>query len=180
MLELQSPSPVKVFAGALWSEQEHWLTAVKQMENKWGTVDARRQPVEFTETDYYYPEMGPELKREFVSFANLQSPAELSSFKLLTNSIEQQSCHLDKRTVNIDVGYLDLHKIVLASTKPAPHKIYLDKGIWADMTLMFHRGDFEGFAWTFPDFKAGNYNDFFRQVRELYKKALRPHLNCST
>lgn len=175
MLELQSPSPVKVFVGGLWSNRSNWQNAVTELEQEWGEVDVRRDAVKFTETDYYCPEMGPELNREFASFTDLQSPAWLSSFKLHANKLEERFCRNGKRTVNIDVGYIDLHKIVLASTKASPHKIYLDKGIWADMTLMFHRGDFEGFFWTFPDFKAGKYNDFFRRVRDLYKRNLQQH-----
>ena len=173
MFQLNQPDPVKIFVGALWSHKENWHTALGQLEEMYGTCDLRREPGAFTQTDYYLPEMGPELNREFVSFPKLQSPADLSSFKLTTNRIEKDFCNDGKRTVNIDIGYLDLHKVILASTKPAPQKIYLQDGIWADLTMMFHRGDFHGFTWTFPDFKAGQYNDFLNDLRELYKKDLR-------
>jgi len=173
MLALSEAQPVKLFVGALWADKEAWGHALRAMERIWGEVDVRGQPVPFTSTDYYRDEMGSVLFREFVSFTRLVSAAELPALKLASNRIELDLSEQGKRAVNLDVGYLDYHKVVLASTKPGPHRVYLDRGIWADMTLMYRKGDYHELPWTFMDFGSGLYNGFLLAARERYKTAVR-------
>ena len=173
MLTLQDRLPVKIFAGVLWAAPEPWRRALQSMAALWGECDCRSNAAAFTCTDYYADEMGTELTREFVSFAGLAGPETLAELKLAANRIERENLHDGARTVNIDVGYLDYHKVVLASTKRGPQKIYLGQGIWADITLMYENGRFNSLPWTFPDFRNGAYDSFFLQVRERYKSALR-------
>ena len=52
-------------------------------------------------------------------------------------------------------------------------KIYLDQGIYADLTLTFERGEFHVVENTFPDFKSGNYNHVFIKFRKTYKSQLK-------
>lgn len=42
-----------------------------------------------------------------------------------------------KRKVNLDPGYLEPSKLVLASTKNFSHRIYLNQGIYGEVTLLF-------------------------------------------
>lgn len=173
MLALNEASPVKVFVGALWGDGEAWTRALEAMVAQWGVVDARAAPVPFTFTDYYLAEMGGGLMRELVSFAALVCPGSLPELKLAANRIEAELCRDGRRTVNLDVGYLDYHKVVLASTKAGSHRVYLRDGIWAEMTLMYSKGDFHALPWTFIDFKSGVYNVFLREVRQRYKAEVR-------
>lgn len=69
------------------------------------------------------------------------------------------------RRVNLDPFYLDHHKFVLASFKQAGHRIYLRRGVWADLALRFHRGRWQAFDWTFPDFRDDRYHPFLSRVR---------------
>ena len=39
--------------------------------------------------------------------------------------------------------------LVLATGKNYTHRIYLSKGIYADLTLVFHQGSFQTLAWTY-------------------------------
>ena len=77
------------------------------------------------------------------------------------------------RRVNIDPGYMDYYKIILASFKEGPQKVYLGEGVYADPILLFFEGEYGPLPWTFPDFKSGLYRDDFREIRALYKKARR-------
>ena len=45
--------------------------------------------------------------------------------------------HAEPRPLNLDPGYLTLGKLVLASTKDFAHRIYLGRGIYAEMTLFY-------------------------------------------
>ena len=79
----------------------------------------------------------------------------------------------DARTVNCDAGYLDHNKVVLASAKEAGQKVYLDKGIYADLAGRYKNGAYRPFEWSFPDFKDGRYDKELLAIRALYLKQLR-------
>ena len=172
MLTTNQPQPVKVFAGVLWTTPEAWRAGLSEMEGVWGEHDLLNEPVPFTFSDYYRDEMGPELQRQFAGFSQLVDPGLLPQLKLQANEIEARLAPDGKRTVNIDVGYVDYHKVVLASTKAGPQKIYLAQGIWADMVLMYRKGEFHTFPWSFADFAQGAYDDFFLALRQRYKSDL--------
>ena len=70
------------------------------------------------------------------------------------------------RPVNLDPGYIEPSKLVLASTKNFAHRIYIGKKIWAEVTLVYNKGKWIPFEYTFPDHKEERYHDFFSQVRE--------------
>jgi hypothetical protein len=90
--------------------------------------------------------------------------------KIKTNEIEDLVAVKGKRKVNLDPGYMDFNKVILASAKYNGQKIYLDLGIYADPTLSFEKGNFNPYPYSFPDFKTGEYNETFLQIRALYKK----------
>ena len=109
----------------------------------WGPLAAESPRFDFHETDYYEPTMGPGLRKTFFTFAELIDPAELVAIKLQTNLWEEQYArgaqHEQPRPLNLDPGYLTLGKLVLASTKDFAHRIYLDRGIYAETTLFYRR-----------------------------------------
>jgi len=166
-------TPVKLFAAIFFKEEEHFDKACEILERAYSGIDycSRRYP--FNHSDYYEKEMGTNLKKRILSFEKILSPEFLTQSKLVAQEIEE-SCSLDgKRRVNIDMGYLDLFKVVLASTKGRGNKIYLSQGIWADMTLYFEKGKFQHFPWSFPDFKSGTYDKDLLLIRDLYKEQLK-------
>ncbi len=143
------------------------------LEERFGRIDFRGEAHPFTVTDYYSGEMGPDLHRTIVSFEPLASAAGLVEAKLASARVEGLLAEGGNRRVNVDVGYLDFFKVVLASFKDGPQKIYLGEGVYADPVLMFHEGAFRPLVWTFPDFGAGTYGDDLAAVRALYKAAQR-------
>ncbi len=173
MLTLKEAAPVKVVVGALWADAAAWDRAVTEMRRVWGPIDVWGEAVPFTFTDYYEEEMGPDLQRQFVSFADLRAPASLSELKIAANGIEERLSQVGRRTVNLDVGTIDYHRVVLASTKEGRHKIYVGGGIWADLTLLYSSGAFQPLPWTFLDLTSGVYDAFFCAARAAYKQALR-------
>jgi len=177
MLKLQKPSPIKLFAGILLAKSAPWEQTLSLLEKQWGSSDFIAAPLPFDFTNYYEPEMGRDLQRQFVSFGPLARAEDLPRYKLEANEIEVALLVDNRRTVNIDVGYLDVHKIVLASTKEGPRRVYLGQGIWADLTLHYRKGAFHPFPWTFMDFKAGIYDATLLRMRELYKAQLH---QCAT
>jgi hypothetical protein len=143
------------------------------LEERFGTIDHRGGARLFDGTDYYEDEMGPGLERRIISFEPLRDATDIVQAKLDTAAIEEDLAAEGGRRVNIDPGYMDYFKIVLASFKEGPQKIYLGRGVYADPILMFFEGEFGSLPWTFPDFKSGAYREDFRAIRALYKKARR-------
>ena len=165
-------TPVKLIAAILLSrgfDVEGLL--FPGLEERFGRIDYRGEAHPFTGTNYYEDEMGPELSRMIISFEPLAAPTDIVQTKLDTAAIEEDLAGEGGRRVNIDPGYMEYYKVVLASFKEGPQKIFLGRGVYADPILLFYEGEYVPFQWTFPDFKAGIYAEDFRAIRALYKKA---------
>jgi hypothetical protein len=163
------PDPVKLFVGILYSNQEPLQKAIHILEQQFGRIDYKSPEFEFNITDYYKDEMGWPIFRKFVSFANLINPTDIARIKIETNEIEDRLAAEGKRQVNLDPGYMDYNKVILASAKYNSQKIYLDLGIYADPTLWYEKGKFLPYPYSFPDFKSDLYNQVFLHIRALYK-----------
>ena len=172
-MRADQPTPVKYFIGALFSDKELLEQAFEQCVGEIGELGFRSQEFLFNCTDYYDTEMGGPIQRMFIGIQQIQSPGELARFKNICNTIEDNLRVAGKRKVNLDIGYLDLHKVILASAKYNGQKIYLGDGIYADPTLVFESGAFQPLANTFPDFKDGQYNKVFATLRNCYKSQLK-------
>ena len=107
--------------------------------------------------------------------AALRSPAELAAVKLKTQQVEARYRHHDGngRRVNLDPGYVDPLKVVLASTKNANQRIYLDHGIYAEATLFYHSGGFHGLPYTYADYLGSGTLAFLARLRAVYLEQLR-------
>jgi hypothetical protein len=166
-------TPVKLFLVSLHQDEENLNKAIAQLHMEFGETDFVSDDFPFDQTDYYQKEMGAGLFRRFYSFARLIDPDRIVEVKLLTNQIENQYLNGSSRTVNLDPGYIDYYKVVLASAKYGGQKIYLRNGIYADMTLVMYKGKWESFAWGFPDFKSRRYDEALSKIRDLYKTQIK-------
>jgi hypothetical protein len=167
------PTPVKLVCGVLHSDEEILEKARELLIQKYGPIDYKTQPFPFDITDYYVPEMGSPIYRLFYSFRELINPKELARIKIECNEIEDEIAVDGQRKVNLDPGYMDYDKFVLASAKYNAHKVYLDFGIWADLTLMFKHGKLVPSDFAFPDFKTGIYEKEILMIRAQYKGQVR-------
>ncbi len=166
--------PVKFFAALLLSrEYGDPSGVVEELERSYGPCDYLSAPHPFDATDYYEEEMGGGLTRRIASFEPLYDPTEIVRYKLESRAIEERFAIEGLRRVNVDPGYIDYFKVVLASFKVGPQKVYVGDGVYVDPVLMYSQGTFEPFPWSFPDFKKGVYNEDFLKIRKLYKEALR-------
>jgi len=162
--------------GMITGETNLFDEAEKSLSQKFGPVDFRSPILSFQHTHYYESEMGSNLKRKFMSFQDLIDPAKIGGIKLFTNQLEQGFLHpdTDHRRINLDPGYLTLSKLVLASTKDYQHRIYLGRGIYAEVTLRYKKGEgFEPWGWTYPDYRTGEYLEIFNHLRKIYQGQLK-------
>jgi len=165
--------PVKLAIGFIFKDTSSLAKAKNILARRFGKIDFESQILTFDHTDYYRKEFGEGLKRQFITFARLILPEALSAIKIITNKIERKFAKGNSRSVNIDPGYLDLSKLVLASTKDFRHRIYLDKGIFAEITLYYQDKTFKPWEWTYPDYRTKEYIDIFNRIREAYSKDLK-------
>jgi thioredoxin reductase len=94
--------------------------------------------------------------------------SEFYRIKLYANRLESKFLNSSLRLINIDPGYIDKAKLVLASTKDYAHRIYLQKGIFAEVTLTYRGNSFSPNDWSYPDYRSKEYIDIFNQIRALY------------
>ncbi len=162
-------SPVKPILLLLYAKEAEREQAETALEKLYGPIDFRASPQDFTHSKYYEKEMGTNLKRRLLSFQTLQPPDFLAQAKLDCGVLEAAQALEGQRRVNLDIGFLDLFKVVLASLKTRSNKIYLRDGVWADWVLYFHHQDWQTFIWTFPDFLDGRFNPDLRRIRQIFK-----------
>ncbi|MEO0255214.1 MAG: DUF4416 family protein [candidate division WOR-3 bacterium] len=172
MIKLKEPPKVKFFVGMIARDEKIMEEAILILKEKIGEIEFKSDLFPFTHTNYYEKEIGKDLKRKFYSFKPLKKPDEIVDFKLFTIEVEKKFLEDNKRKINIDPGYVELSKVVLASTKNYSHRIYLGKGIFAEVTLYFSKGEFCDFPYTYPDYRTEAYKEFFKKVRESLKKEL--------
>ena len=176
MGDIRIPRRVKLFSGVLCSDPEMMAEVEARLASLFGAIDQRSEPFPFDSTAYYNEEMGQPLRRYFFGFADLIPPEEIAGIKIRTNRLEAEFAALQTRVlrpVNIDPGYLEESKIVLASTKNFSHRILIADGIYAEVTMRFEGKAWCMLPWTFPDFRTGRYNTFFTALRTSYRLRLK-------
>ena len=168
MGEARDPQPVKAFVGLLTARLSLLPEVEELLRERLGPIDVESETVDFDCTRYYEKEMGPGLKRRFLGFDRLVDPAALVEMKLLTNEFERALSEEGRRPVNLDPGYLSAARVVLASTKDHAHRLYLGKGIYGEITLVYQDRGFQALPWTYPDYRSEPYQEFFRRLRRAY------------
>ena len=103
----------------------------------------------------------------------------LAQIKHLSNRLEQNLAAKLKlglpRPVNLDPGIIEPSKLILASTKNYSHRIYIGENMYAEVTLIFDKGRWRPFDYTYPDYRQQCYFDFFDKVRTGLVEQLRSH-----
>ena len=172
MGKILKTQPVKLIIALIFRDKLSYSKARKILSRKFGSIDFESPNLNFNLTNYYEKEIGRDLFRRFISFDKLISPDALPRIKVLTNKIEKKLSYRKGRTVNIDPGYLDMAKLVLASTKDYMHRIYLGRGIFAEVTLSYQGKSFRPWDWTYPDYRTEGYIRIFNHIRHAYSQQI--------
>lgn len=164
----QNPKPAKLVVGLFVKEKRLINALYSELSGRFGPVDLISSWFPFDFTTYYAPEMGNPLFRRVLAFKTLVEQKSLAEIKIATNDLELKFLQDRKRTVNIDPGYMLRERFVLATGKNYAHRIYQDKGIYADLTLIYQKGGFRQLPWTYPDYAANSMLVFLEIVRKKY------------
>lgn len=168
------PPPIRYICGMISATPSLFDAAAAEIEPRLGPVEDASEVMDFDFTDYYDDQTGAPLYRRFVSLAGALSADRLADAKLAANAIEAGFAARQPsgppRPINIDPGYVEASKLVLASMKNFSHRIYLRDGVYAEVTLQFGGGRWRALPWTFPDYASGRYDAFLTRVRERLRE----------
>ncbi len=169
----REPVPAKIISSLFSPERGCIESVLVQVSEIFGPVDWVSPELFFDRTRYYAREMGWPLYRRFISFERLLPPDRLVEIKLRSNEIEKQYLHEGKRRINIDPGYISPERLILATGKNYVHRVYLSKGIYADLTLIYQKGSFKPVSWTYPDYADPEVIGYLNGVRKRYMEQSR-------
>lgn len=170
MGDVSEPAPVMLLVAVVSRHQAALEWAGEQLSRCHSSIALSSDAFDFTETDYYAATMGAGLKKQFLAFERLVDPGLLAAIKRRTNEWEAEYAaagkHAEPRPLNLDPGYITPAKLVLASTKDHAHRIYLQDGIYAEVTLAYRHRKWQPLEWTYPDYRREDYQGFFTACRE--------------
>ncbi|MBI9077868.1 MAG: DUF4416 family protein [Desulfatibacillum sp.] len=172
------PSPAKLVIGIFTADKSLAEPVVGDLTARFGPVDMMSPWYSFHHTDYYEPEMGGPLFRRLFAFTELIPQDSLPEIKLAANAIEATYAKESRRAVNIDPGFLVMERFILATGKNFTHRVYLARGIYADLTLLYTKGKFTTLPWTYPDYAEPEIHHFLLAVRKKLAACLKDPALC--
>lgn len=172
-----NPDPAKLIISLLMNDRSIKDALVPKLEKYFGPLDFISDWFEFNYTEYYSREMGSPLFRKVAVFKDLIEQERLADIKTITNQVEKMWEKKGNRALNIDPGYMLLSRFILATGKDFSHRIYVGKGIYADLTLMYQKGQFKALGWTYPDYASDEMTEFLQRARDKYVLDLKREKN---
>lgn len=151
--------------------------ALSALQDRFGPIAATSDSYPLAAEGYYAREMGAELSKKIVCFADLVDPAALAQAKLDAMDIERNLARRDGtdffRCANIDPGLLSIESLVLATSKRAGHRICIAPSLYAEMTLLYQKGAYRALPWTYLDYQSELVQSFLLERRRWLKELRR-------
>jgi hypothetical protein len=166
------PRPARLVVSAIYREELRFAEAVPRVEAAVGPVRAVGGRLPFDRTDYYQGEMGAPLFRRFLAAGRAVPRDTLAAIKVAMESIEAELSEGGRRTVNLDPGMLTPESFILATGKNFTHRVYLGEGVFADLTLVYRRGEFHPLPWTYPDYASEGVRSLLRELRREHLEGI--------
>lgn len=164
---------VKYVFAITYSEQKKLNEVLQDIKKKIGDVDICSEAFVFNHTTYYQREMGKRLEKQFFSFERLHPLDFLVEMKLFFIQLEKKYSIRGSRVVNLDPAYMELAKLVVATTKNFDHRVFIGQNIFGDVQLRYRNNKFVSNDWTYPDYKSERVLNFFYRVRQKYYSQLK-------
>lgn len=122
--------------------------------------------------NYYSKEMESPLYKIYTFSKSLMKDTDILNIKLQTMNIESKFSIDNKRTFNIDPGYIDKQHLILASSKERGARIHIGQNIFLEMEYIYIFKEFKSFYWTYGDYRDKDVKKFFDEARKYYLKLL--------
>jgi len=153
----------KLIIAIMYSNKEIYNKVKSILIEKFNNIKKESNEYNFDQfTSYYEKEMGKNLVKRFLIFNKEIKKQDLIRIKKQTTEIEKEFSKNNKRTINLDPGYLNDKELVLASFKSGTnYKEDLGNGIYAHKVLEFKDKEPIIFWHTFPDYRVKENQEFF-------------------
>ncbi|MBE6532738.1 MAG: DUF4416 family protein [Ruminococcaceae bacterium] len=171
----------KLIIGVIYHDKEVLDEALRILIDEFGEVDLVSEEFSFSGefSTYYDDELGGEGLRRIYSFKNTVAPDRQADIKIRTNEIEAAFSVDGKRKINLDPGFINHGRLMLATTKETGFRVPLKDGIYTELTLFYARGAWQKFPWTYRDYQSERVQRFITEVREIYLSERRENLSKS-
>jgi hypothetical protein len=173
MGRVRSFTPSLLVMGLLITDLSLLPSLIEELVGRFGPVKAMSEKQKFVYTDYYDEEMGAKPWRLYLCFERLVDPSTLAESKQWTNSLEMAWEKEGKRVCNLDPGLLTLSSLILATTKSRAHRIPLQSGMYAEVTLIYQAGAFSCLPWTYQDYRSEEVRALLTAWRASYHTQLK-------
>ncbi len=162
--------PEKLIVGVIYHDKEVLSRALEMLTEAFGEYDLVCEEFSFSGefSTYYDEEIGGEGLRRIYSFKTLVNPERQAEIKEMTNEFERLLSVNGNRKINLDPGFINHGRLMLATTKPAGFRIPLKNGIHTELTLFFARGGWHKFPWSYRDYQSEKVQVFLTRVRKIY------------
>lgn len=168
-IKLQPAAPAALVCAVLAAKEKDLRQAQEQLTRPFGPVRARGPVYAFAYSQYYEKEMGTGLFKQILCFERPVDPADLPRAKHETIALEKKTARQESgrlyRSVNIDPGLLTAESLVLATTKHTAHRIAIAPGLYAELTLLYRKGAYRPFDWTYLDYQSAEMQEFLQSLR---------------
>ena len=160
----------KLIIGVIYSDKEIFEGAMARVFEKFGPADMVSEEFSFSEefSGYYDEELGGEGMRRIYSFERLVDASEQAEIKEWTNALELELAVDGNRKINLDPGFINHGRLMLATTKKAGFRIPLKRGIYTELTLFWARGAWQKLPWSYRDYQSERVQSFITKVRAKY------------
>lgn len=169
----------KLIVGVIYRDEKVYNEAISELVERFGAIDDESERFSFSRefSDYYDEELGGEGMRVILSFERVVDPTQQAEIKTFTNALEAKYSIDGKRQINLDPGFINTGRLMLATTKPSGFRIPLSDGIYTELTLFYSRGEWQKFPWTYRDYQSEKVQKFLTRVRSKYLAERRNRLS---
>ena len=170
MAQVKEFEKEKLIIGVIYSDTEVLEKATKILTEEFGDIEDECEEFSFSKefSDYYDTELGGEGIRRIYSFEHLVDASLQAEIKERTNEIEAQLSVGGDRRINLDPGFINHGRLMLATTKCAGFRIPLKRGIYTELTLFYARGQWHKLPWSYRDYQSERVQSFLTRVRNRY------------
>ena len=156
----------KLIIGVIYNDANVLNEVTDLLVEKFGEIEDKSEEYSFSDdfSTYYDEELGGKGTRIIYSFKETVDPEYQAEIKEFTNEIEK----LFNRRINLDPGFINSGRLLLATTKQIGFRIPLKRGIYTELTLYWARGKWQKLPWTYRDYQSEKVQKFITMVRKKH------------
>ncbi len=173
MIRTLEPPPGRLILSTVSSSVDALAEALEKLERRFGRVQFETDAIPCSDAERFREEMGDRPQRRFFSFERMVARCSLIDVKAACDKIEPQFAdEVDGfmfRTVNLNPGIMSEENLIMAGHRELNHCVYIGQGTYAEIALIYTRGQFVRLPWTNPDFYSDQAIDLFNRVRDCFE-----------